>query len=179
MNPAPPASLSPKADQLRQAFDATFAVPPPPPAPPVRVFLLVRVAGELFALQRDRLAGIARGQAVARAPGKSRAFLGLVEAQHRFHPVWSLAGLLGREMSPRVETAWLLLAEIAGANCAFACEAVEQMIFTPESDLVPPARPGEPARARTAGGLVPIIELAALHAEILQRNPSPSTRPAP
>jgi chemotaxis signal transduction protein len=173
VNPTNQLPLSPKAHELRRAFDAVFAAPPPPPAPPTRAFLLVRAGGELLALPRNQIAGILRGQSVARAPGGAVAFLGLVEAHNSFHPVWSLAGLLRQAPQSGSATAWLVLAEIAREiRCAFACDAIERMILVPESEITAPARPSEAALAQTGAGLVPIVEMSALHAEILKRKES-------
>lgn len=180
MNSTDARSLAAKAHELRRAFDETFAQPPPPPPPATRAFLLVRAAGELLALQRDRLAGISLSHHVAPAPGGDRAFLGLVEAHHTYHPVWSLAGLLGRDVPPLGPSVWLVLAETTtGVRCAFACDAVEQMIFVTESEIIAPTRAGERALAKTAGGLAPIVEVPALHAEILKRKASKPSRSTP
>ena len=93
--------LSAKARELRQTFDATFAVPPPPPAPPTVALLLVRAGGELVAVRRAELTGFVRGDAIALTPSRSPAFAGLAGLRGGLYPVWSLAGLLGRPPAPR------------------------------------------------------------------------------
>jgi len=140
----------------------------------------VRAAGELLALRCEQVSGVLLSQHVAAAPGGDRSFLGFVEAHHRYHPVWSLAGLLGRNPARLGQANWLVLtAAESGEVCAFVCDAVEQMIFVTPSEIVAPSRVGEPALARTADGLAPIVEAPALHAEILKRKASKQPKHTP
>ncbi len=178
-------SVSAKASELRAAFDAAFAVPPPPPSPPTVALLIVRAGGELLAVKRAETTGFARGENLALAPGRSPAFLGLAGVRGGLFPVWSLAGLLGRTPAPATGAGWLVLAEArAGAPCAFACEAFEQMIFVPEAVFAEAGRRDArsglgPAMAPWGAALVPVVDLPALQAEISQRNESTQPRKPP
>jgi purine-binding chemotaxis protein CheW len=178
-------SLSAKARELRQVFDATFALPPPPPASPAIALLLVRAGGDLLAVRRAELTGFVRGEALALTPGRSPAFLGLAGVRGGLYPVWSLAGLLGRPIAPAGAACWLLLAAArAEAPTAFACEAFEKMIFVPETAFASPAR-----RDGTAGlaqamvpwgnALVPVVDLPALQADLWKRKESTQPRKSP
>ncbi|MBS0631941.1 MAG: chemotaxis protein CheW [Verrucomicrobia bacterium] len=170
MNAPAPLPSSTKAREYRDAFDATFAAPPPPPAPPVVALLLVRVDGSLFAVRRSEMTGFVRGDAIAPAPGRASAFLGLAEMRGEIYPVWSLAGLLGRPLPPPGSSCWLVLVQnSAGAPCALACAAVDKLIFVPESDLTAPARPGAPALAPWGAESVPVVDVPALLADIFKR----------
>lgn len=177
--------LSAKARELRQAFDATFAVPPPPPSPPTVALLLVRAGGELVAVRRAEMTGFVRGDAIALAPSRAPAFAGLAGLPGGLYPVWNLAGLLGRPSAPAGAAGWLVLTEANGAPCAFACEALEKMIFVPEAAVATSARHNGPTGS-TQGAvewnstLVPVVDLPALQADIWKRKEStPPRRPPP
>lgn len=180
MNVPAPLPAGSKAREFRAEFDATFAAPPPPPAPPTVALLLIRVDGAPFAVRRSEMSGFVRGEAIAPAPGRAGAFLGLTEIRGEIYPVWSLPGLLGRPLPPAGSACWLVLAQnAAGAPCALACTAVEKLIFVPEAALTAPARAGAPVLAPWGTALVPVIDLPALLADILQRKQSPNTRSNP
>lgn len=177
--------LSAKARELRQAFDAAFAVPPPPPDPPTVALLLVRAGGELLAVKRAEMTGFVRGEAIALTPGRSPAFLGLAGLRGGLYPVWSLAGLLGRPPARAGAACWLILAEARGeAPCAFACEAFEKMIFAPEAAVAAPARRDAPtglaqAVVQSGSALAPVVDLPALQADIWKRIESTQPRRPP
>lgn len=178
-------SLSAKARELREAFDATFAVPPPPPNPSTVALLLVRAGGELLALKRDEMTGFVRGEGIALTPGRSPEFLALAGLRGGLWPVWSLAGLFGRAPAPAGATCWLVLAEArADAPCAFACEAFEKMIFVPETAISAPARRDASTGFKQAvvkwnTTLVPVVDLPALQMEIWKRKESTQSRRSP
>jgi chemotaxis signal transduction protein len=177
-----PLPLSTKAREIRRAFDESFALPPPPMAPPTVALLLVRVAGELMAIRRTDMAGFARGENLAPMPSGTPAFLGLAGLRGGLYPVWSLAALLGRSPPPVGSSCWLVLAETQGAPCAFACEAFEKMIFVPAAGVVGSAQHDDepagfiPAMASWESALVPVIDLPALQAHIWKRKESTQPR---
>lgn len=176
--------LSAKARELRQAFDATFAVPPLPPAPPTVALLLVRAGGELVAVRRAEMTGFARGDALTLTPGRSPAFAGLAGLRGGLYPVWSLAGLLGRPSAPPGTACWLVLAEASGARCAFACEALEKMISVPEAAVAMSGRRDGPTGSTQGvvdwnSTLVPVVDLPALQADIWKRKESTQSRRPP
>lgn len=163
---------SAKARELRQAFDAAFAAPPPAAKTPTVALLLVRAGGGLLAVKRADVTGFVRGENIALTPGRSPAFLGLAGLRGGLYPVWSLARLLDRPAASAAAK-WLVLTEPRGGiPCAFACEAFEKMIFVPETAMIAPARPDALAMAPWDSGLVPVVDLPALHADILKRKES-------
>lgn len=176
--------LSAKARELRQAFDATFAIPPPPPNPPTVALLLVRAGGELVAMRRAEITGFVHADAIALAPGHSPAFAGLAGLRGGLYPVWSLAGLLGRPSAPVGAGCWLVLAEANGIPFALACEGLEKMIFVPEAAVAASTR-----RDGTTGSaqgvvewnstLAPVVDLPALQADIWKRKESTEPRRPP
>lgn len=176
-----PPPLSTKARELRLAFDARFADPPPPPPPPTVALLLVRAGGELFAVKRTEMTGFMRGDSVVLTPSRSPAFIGLAELRGGLYPVWSLAALLGRPVAPAGATCWLLLAEMSGATCAFACDAFEKMIFVPEAAVTGGTRRETPAGFTPAvvswdAVRATVVDLPALQAEIWKRKESTQPR---
>ncbi len=177
--------LSAKARELRQAFDATFAVPPPPPNPPTIALLLVRAGGELVAVRRTEMTGFVRGDSIALTPGRSPAFVGLAGLRGELYPVWSLAGLLDRPSAPPGAACWLVLAEERpGVPCAFACEAPEKMIFMPEAAIAASVRRDSPTKPTQGvlewnSTLLPVVDLSALRTAIGKRKESTQPRRSP
>lgn len=166
-------TLSAATRALRTAFDAAFAAPVPPPPPATVALLLVRAGGEWLAVRREALAGFDRAENFTPGPGRTPAFLGLAGVRGAVVPVWSLAALLGRAPAPAAAARWFLLtAGPDGTPCAFACEAFEKTLFAPASAL---AAPGA-ATVPWAETVVPVVELAALSAEIFRRHESPPSR---
>ena len=185
---ASPAGSS-RARALREAFDATFARPPPAAPAAMIALLILRAGGERVAVRRDEMSGLVRAENnVAPVPGPSPAFLGLAGLQGELRPVWRLGALLDggarAASAPGRDTGWLVLADArADAPCAFACEAFERLVFVPETALFPAssreARPGlVRAMASWDGVLLPVVDLPALQAEIHRRH-KPSTLSSP
>lgn len=171
-----PRTFSDHSRELRHVFDATFAQPPPPPSAPTVALLLVRAGGETVALKRSDMIGFVRGESIARTPANSPAFLGLAGLRGGVLPVWSLAGLLGRVPAPAGSACWLALAQArADAPCAFACEAIERMIFLPETELATADSAGRILVSWGAARL-PVVDLPALQADIWERTQATQPR---
>ena len=182
-------TASARARALREAFDATFALPPPAAPAATVALLILRAGGERVAVRRDEMSGLVRSESnVAPVPGPSPAFLGLAGLQGELCPVWRLGALLdggaGAPPSAGGDAGWLVLADArADAPCAFACEAFERLVFVPETAFSPASsREAHPAPVRAmaswGGVLLPVVDLPALQAEIRRRH-KPSTSSSP
>ncbi|MBI2518517.1 MAG: chemotaxis protein CheW [Opitutae bacterium] len=178
MSAAPLPSMSVRVHDLRAEFDATFVRPIPPSPPAASALLLLCAGGERIAVKRDETTGLVRADNVVPTPSRSPGFVGLAGIRGELYPVWSLAGLLGREPCPvEGDTGWLVLAAARpGVPCAFACETFDHMAFISAQDIAPPG--GSRPMVSCDGALVPLIDLAALEAEIHRcRGTNPSRTP--
>ena len=97
-----------RADDLRRAFDRSFAQPPAPAAQDAEDLLAIGVEGDLYAVRLAEIAGIVAGRAVIAVPAAAAGLLGLANIRGQIVPVFGLAALLGYQLtsdSPR----WALL----------------------------------------------------------------------
>lgn len=83
------------SEELRQAFDHSFAHPPPQPRTIALRLLLVELReGRRVALNLHRLTQIHVGRRIVPLPGTPPELLGLAGAQGQVIPVWDLSALL-------------------------------------------------------------------------------------
>lgn len=94
-------------EELKRAFDRSFAAPPPGDPPPLEDFLAVTVGGAPFAIRLRDLKGIAEARSVVPIPSRRPELLGLAGVRGVPVPVFRLSALLGLhdEDPPR----WILL----------------------------------------------------------------------
>ena len=91
------------AAALRQAFDLSFALSPPPASPEVEDLLTLRVAGNPYAIRLRDIAGIVAGRKVVPVPAITPGLLGLAGIRGGVVPVFGLASiLLAREDASRL-----------------------------------------------------------------------------
>jgi chemotaxis signal transduction protein len=154
------------ARTLREAFDAAFAAPLPEPAPSGEVLLILQAGGESLAVRRGEVTGFLRAAGIARAPGRSPAFVGLAAVRGEVFPVWNLADLMGRGRPADAGDGWLVLAGSGDSSCAFVVEDFDQMFLAPAEALAGPQKTGG-ASALVKGAvqwnarLVPILDVPA------------------
>ena len=79
-----------KAAALRQAFDLSFALPPPPASPEVEDLLTIRVAGNPYAIRLRDIAGMVAGRKVVPVPSVTLDLLGLAGMRGGVVPVFGL-----------------------------------------------------------------------------------------
>jgi chemotaxis signal transduction protein len=89
-----------KAAELRQAFDLSFALPPPPASQEVEDLLTIRVAGDPYAIRLGDIAGMVAGRKVVPVPAVTLDLLGLAGIRGGVVPVFGLASILGYGQSP-------------------------------------------------------------------------------
>jgi purine-binding chemotaxis protein CheW len=97
------------AFELRRAFDEAFARPASSAAEEGEDVLLVRVAGDPYALRARELSGLAAGRKITPVPSPRSDFLGLAGIRGVIVPVYSLVPLLGYG-APPASSRWLALA---------------------------------------------------------------------
>jgi chemotaxis signal transduction protein len=84
-----------KAAQLRQAFDHSFALPPPADSPEVQDLLMIRVAGDPYAIGLVDITEIVTGRSIVSVPAATAGLLGLAGIRGGIVPVFGLSSILG------------------------------------------------------------------------------------
>jgi chemotaxis signal transduction protein len=157
------------AELLREAFDRSFAEPPPAPRDDWEGLLAVRCGGQPHAIRVRDVAGIAAGRTVVPAPSPLPELVGLAGFRGRVAPVYDLGSLLGHGASDTLH--WCVLVGSADL-VALAFELLEAHVRVPRSAPSDSARHAEPeARqaVRIAGALRPIIDIPAVLATLRER----------
>ena len=177
-----------RADELRAAFDATFAAPASPEVQQA-VLVLLRAGESLLAVRREAMSGFARPSSFVRTPGRSPAFSGIYDLRGDLYPVWSLSALLDRGAAVPAAPAWLVLTRCGdGTACAFGCEALDGLVIVAEQSIsLQPGADGRGALGRTAVQVgprfVPLVDIPLLQEEVrrnldsLRQITSPSSLP--
>jgi len=122
-----------RASGLRRAFDLSFALPPSTASPEVQDHLLIRVAGDRFAISLREIARIVAEPKVVPVPSAARDLLGLVGVRGGIVPVFGLASILGYSQgsdSPR----WMILCR-AEEPIGLAFSELEGHVRLPKSGV--------------------------------------------
>jgi purine-binding chemotaxis protein CheW len=172
-----PSSLADRAEDLRRAFDRSFAEEVRRDVVQTDDFLGVRIGSEPYALRLSEIAGLYVDRAVTRLPSGAPALLGFASFRGSIAPVYDLHLLLGRAsaMTPR----WLVAAR--GSSVAFAFEMFERHLRVPRAGLVAhgDSQPSQPFIKEFASidGLVrPIVHLPSVLDAIRGPPPRPHMR---
>jgi purine-binding chemotaxis protein CheW len=96
-----------KADELRAAFDQSFALPPPTATGAADDLLAVRVADHPYAIRLRDIDGMLARVPVVPVPAVARALLGIAGIRGEVVPVFALSPLLGYGHDPAAP--WLVL----------------------------------------------------------------------
>ncbi len=126
-------SMSSRAEELRQAFDALFASPANLEMPEDAALLAIRVAGHPYAVRATGLAGVQLAGRIVPMLGRLPEMMGLVVLEGALVPVYGLAPLLSLGPSSR-DSRWLLSCGSASA-LALAVDHFEGCLRVPESDV--------------------------------------------
>ena len=97
-----------KADQLRQAFDHTFALAPSTASLELEDLLTIRVAGDPYAIRLLDITEIVTGHGVVSVPAVTPYLLGLAGIRGGIVPVFDLSLLLGYGPDPG-SPRWMIL----------------------------------------------------------------------
>ena len=122
-----------KAAALRQAFDLSFALPPPPASPEVEDLLTIRVVGDPYAVRLSDITGMIRGPKVVPVPAVTLDLLGLAGIRGRVVPVFGLSSILGYPPAPGT-TPWMILCG-AEEPIALAFSEFEGYVRLPKSSF--------------------------------------------
>ncbi len=121
------------AAALRQAFDLSFALPPPPASPEVEDLLTIRIAGDPYAIRLCDIAGMVTGRKVLAVPTDALDLLGLAGIRGGIVPVFGLASILGYRQPPD-SPRWMILCG-ADESIALAFSDFEGYLRLPRSCL--------------------------------------------
>lgn len=100
--------LENKAAALRQAFDLSFALPPPPALPEVEDILTIRVAGDPYAILLRDITGMVAGRKVVPVSSSRPDVIGLAGIRGGVIPVFGLTSILGYAQAASASR-WMIL----------------------------------------------------------------------
>jgi chemotaxis signal transduction protein len=126
------------ADEMRRAFDASFAAPPRTLAA-VDEAILVRARGLVCGFATSGLRGLVRAPRVVPLPSLEAAVVGIVGIGGAIVPVLSLATLLGAVDGARAAPTWLVLVGDEAASVALGVDHVDGPGRAPALGDEPPA----------------------------------------
>jgi chemotaxis signal transduction protein len=122
-----------KAAKFRQAFDLSFALPPPQASQEVEDLLTIRVAGDPYAIRLRDIAGMVAGRRVVPVPAVTLDLLGLAGIRGGLVSVFGLASILGYGQAPG-SPRWMILCG-AEEPIALAFSDFEGYLRLPKSSL--------------------------------------------
>lgn len=157
---------------LRLAFDETFAQPiHHPDKENLEAMLLIRAAGEAFALRSLQIGRLARIGLVVPIPSRIRELLGICAIRGTLTPVFDLAALLGFDAG-NARPSWTVLTR-GDSPVAFAFDQFEGQVEIRRNSLHRhqdmQARPHVSEVLRIDGGIRDVIDIPALLETIRQR----------
>ena len=135
-----PTSDRATVEELRRAFDESFALPRREQRAPVEALLLVRIGGHRYGLRMSELRGLHEGPKVKPFPSIAPPLLGITRLRGELMPVYSLARLLERG-GDHLDHRWLVACEGSGTVIALAFNGFEGSIQVSDADLYLPERP--------------------------------------
>ena len=97
-----------KANQLRESFDSTFALPPSLASQQIEDLLMIRIAGDSYAIRLIDITEIVKGRIIVSLPAVTTDLLGLAGIHASIVPVFSLSTILGYSPDP-VSPRWMVL----------------------------------------------------------------------
>ena len=128
-----PADVRERAEQLRRAFDQSFALAPDSGVAATSTLIAIRVAGHPYAAHLADVGGIFVDKALTWLPGPAPELIGLVGVRGTVLPVYDLGMLLG---SPKAAAArWLLVTAATPVGLVF--DEFEGYLRTPAGAIVP------------------------------------------
>jgi purine-binding chemotaxis protein CheW len=156
--------LAQRMAALRLPFDQSFAVAPETAEETSENLLLIRVAGNLFALRVSEIAGLFADKPITPLPTGASSFVGLAGFRGAIIPVFALATLLG--CAEKGALRWLVLAG-RKERVGLAFDRFEAHLEAHAGAIsVSAAGAQEPGHVkeivRTAQGVVPLISIASV-----------------
>lgn len=168
--------LAASLDALREAFDASFASPPPGARADEVALLAIRVGDDAVAIRVHDTVGLLKAGSIVSVPSRRPDLLGITGVRGAVVPVYSLARLMG--LTEVGAPGWIALAgTVDRIGLAFA-EFERHVRVTPRAIHATPA----PHAAGVASAVVeldgetrPLVDVAAIVREITTRTSDQKT----
>ncbi|MEO9382801.1 chemotaxis protein CheW [Chromobacterium phragmitis] len=154
------------ADRLREQFDLSFASAPALPAAGSVNLLTIRIGAEPYAIRLADIRGLHADRRILDLPGPMPELLGVTNFRGQIVPVFQLAALLGK--CPGAAPRWMVLVQ-ASAPLALAFEAFDSHICVLDDEIISPADAAGQGGVRTASGVVPLLDIGVLAAQVEAR----------
>lgn len=156
-----------RLEELRHAFDNSFALPPPSTEDDLVDLLAVTADGEALAVPLNAMAGLTADRAVTPVPGSPPNLLGVAGLRGHLVPVYDLARIR-KPGGARKTGRWMVLA--AGAPAfAVAVDRVDCHLRVPRNAIAAPADGAATAVVHTADGPRPVVDLTAVRNQLTAR----------
>jgi len=130
---ATPPIIDSKAAELREAFDLSFALPPLRVSQEVEDLLLIRLAGDPYAIRLRDITGVVAERKVVPVPSATPDLLGLAGIRGGVVPVFGLASILGYGQLPE-SPGWMVICGVE-EPIALAFSDFEGYLRLPKSSL--------------------------------------------
>jgi chemotaxis signal transduction protein len=158
--------------ELRQAFDASFALPPVPRDDDVVDLLAVTADTSALAVPMAAMSGLAADRSVTPLPGSPPDLLGVAGLRGHLVPVYDLARVLDNGQARSATTVrWMVLA--AGTpSFAVAVDRVDGHLRVPRDAIAEPVAGAHAATGpvvHTIDGPRPVVDLAAVRRRVTAR----------
>jgi len=165
--------------ELRRSFDEAFARPPAERAVDVEELLVIRVAGDPYAVRARTTSGLTLGGRVVPVPGPLPELLGITAIKGGLVPAFSLAVLLGYPQA-RELPAWLLLCGRDQDRAALAVDRFERYARVSRTDCSAADDLGGRQHVRefvrTEAGVCGIIDVGSVLDAIKRRTGAPGRK---
>ena len=123
-----------RAIELRRSFDEAFARLPDERAEDVEELLVIRVAGDPYAVRAGEVSGLAPGGRIVPVPGPLPELLGITTIRGGLVPAYGLGVLLGYPQA-RDAPPWLLLCGGDQDRAALGVDGFERYARVPRTNL--------------------------------------------
>lgn len=175
MNDAP-SRLADRSQELRLAFDRSFAAPAHLDTTPRENLLAIRAGSQVLALRLSEVGGLFADKKITRIPGRVATLLGIAGFRGVILPVYDLGMLLGQAKAKA--SRWLVIA--AAVPIALAFEAFDGHLRI-SKDAIFPEGAGERAGhvrdcVRMEGVVRPILSLPSVLDTIKAQSAQPAAR---
>ena len=151
-----------RISELRRSFDEAFARQPDERAPDVEELLMIRVAGDPYAVRARETSSLTRGGRIVPVPGPLPALLGITAIQGSLVPVFGLGTLLGYPPAREVP-AWLVVCGGEPDRMALGVDRFERYARVSRTDISVAGDPGARGHVRgfvrTAAGVCGVIDV--------------------
>jgi chemotaxis signal transduction protein len=155
-----------KVEELRQAFDSSFAFPPPSTEDDLVDLLAVTADAGALAVPLTDMAGLTTDRTITPLPGSPPTMLGVAGLRGHLIPVYDLARVLGKGQAK--ESRWIVLA--AGSPAfAVAVDRVDGHLRVPREAIAEPTGETTHAVVHTRDGPRPVVDLATVREMITEQ----------